>query len=95
MLFMLKVETIGDAYMVVGGVPEVSLTHAQAVAAFAIGMVHRSQEVLSPASNKPLQVCMTKIGLSLLRFPSVFPFVSSACLLSLQAFFLFHSSLLC
>ena len=51
-----QVETIGDAYMVVGGVPEVSTEHAHRVANFALDMVRRSQEVKSPATGKPLQV---------------------------------------
>ena len=52
-----QVETIGDAYMVVGGVPEVSDEHAQAVADMAIDMVFQARQVKSPASGKSLQVC--------------------------------------
>ena len=54
--FALQVETIGDAYMVVGGVPEISEHHAEKVANFAMDMIKKSQEVCSPATNKPLQV---------------------------------------
>lgn len=51
-----QVETIGDAYMVVGGIPQASTTHAHAVAGFSVGMIQKSQEVKSPATNKPLEV---------------------------------------
>lgn len=51
-----KVETIGDAYMVAGGVPEVTSAHAQKVADFALGMVREAQLVTSPANGKPIQV---------------------------------------
>lgn len=51
-----QVETIGDAYMVVGGVPEASSTHAQNVANQGLGMVEKAAEVCSPATGKPLQV---------------------------------------
>ena len=49
-------ETIGDAYMVVGGVPEVTPKHASLVANMALDMVIKSKEVYSPATGKPLQV---------------------------------------
>ena len=55
-LYLFQVETIGDAYMVVGGVPEVSTTHAQSVADMSLGMVLAAREVKSPATGKPLQV---------------------------------------
>ena len=42
--------------MIVGGVPEVSSTHAQAVAMMALQMIEKSQEVKSPATGNPLQV---------------------------------------
>ena len=51
-----KVETIGDAYMVAGGVPEVTSAHAQNVADFALAMITDAQTVMSPASKKPIQV---------------------------------------
>jgi class 3 adenylate cyclase len=38
-----KIKTIGDAYMVVGGVPERRNDHCQAVARFALDVVHRLQ----------------------------------------------------
>ena len=49
-------ETIGDAYMVVGGVPEASAFHAQKVANFALDMVEKSHEVRWPATGQPIQV---------------------------------------
>jgi len=51
-----KVETIGDAYMVVSGVPIQTTMHAQPVADFAIDMVAEAAKVNSPATGKPLQV---------------------------------------
>jgi len=50
------VETIGDAYMVVGGVPEVSTDHAERVADFAVEAVRAATEVKSPVTGNPLQV---------------------------------------
>ncbi|XP_025108472.1 guanylate cyclase soluble subunit beta-2-like isoform X2 [Pomacea canaliculata] len=51
-----KVETIGDAYMVVSGVPERTKDHAQRVARFAIDIVGEAAQVTSPATGKPLQI---------------------------------------
>ncbi|KAM3936183.1 guanylate cyclase soluble subunit beta-2-like [Leptodactylus fuscus] len=51
-----KVETIGDAYMVVGGVPVPVETHAQRVANFALGMRIAAKEVLNPISGDPIQI---------------------------------------
>lgn len=52
----LKVETIGDAYMVVGGVPVPTKTHAHRVANFALGMRIAAREVTNPVTGKPIQV---------------------------------------
>ncbi len=49
-------ETIGDAYMVVAGAPEVCTDHAQRVANQGIDMIQKAEEVRSPATGKPLQV---------------------------------------
>lgn len=54
--FVLQVETIGDAYMVVGGVPERSADHAQRVARFAMDIVGQAALVPSPSTGMPLQV---------------------------------------
>lgn len=51
-----QVETIGDAYMVVGGVPVPTGSHAQRVANFALGMRIAAKEVLNPITGEPIQV---------------------------------------
>ncbi|WAR26268.1 GCYB2-like protein [Mya arenaria] len=51
-----KVETIGDAYMIVSGVPVKTTAHAQLVANFALDMVAEASNVNSPATGKPLQI---------------------------------------
>ncbi|GFN88936.1 guanylate cyclase soluble subunit beta-2-like, partial [Plakobranchus ocellatus] len=51
-----KVETIGDAYMIVSGVPETTAVHAQLVANFAMDMVEEAGLVKSPATSLPLQI---------------------------------------
>lgn len=49
-------ETIGDAYMIVSGIPEQTSIHAQPVANFAMDMVEDAGMVHSPATGLPLQV---------------------------------------
>ncbi|XP_031217329.1 guanylate cyclase soluble subunit beta-2 isoform X1 [Mastomys coucha] len=51
-----KVETIGDAYMVVGGVPVPVESHAQRVANFALGMRISAKEVMNPVTREPIQI---------------------------------------
>lgn len=53
---LLQVETIGDAYMVVGGVPIPKDTHAERVANFALGMRIAAREVKNPITGQPIQV---------------------------------------
>ncbi|KAI3366247.1 hypothetical protein L3Q82_009720, partial [Scortum barcoo] len=55
-----KVETIGDAYMVVGGVPVPTETHAHRVANFALGMRIAAREVTNPVTGEPIQI---RVGL--------------------------------
>ncbi|KAK2856698.1 hypothetical protein Q5P01_005433 [Channa striata] len=55
-----KVETIGDAYMVVGGVPVPTESHACRVANFALGMRIAAREVTNPVTGKPIQI---RVGL--------------------------------
>lgn len=52
----LQVETIGDAYMVVGGVPVPVASHAERVANFALGMRIAAREVMNPITTRPIQV---------------------------------------
>ncbi|XP_077998741.1 guanylate cyclase soluble subunit beta-2-like, partial [Glandiceps talaboti] len=51
-----KVETIGDAYMVVGGLPVRTHTHAERIANFSIGMVAAAAEVKSPIDGSPIKI---------------------------------------
>lgn len=51
-----QVETIGDAYMVVGGVPIPVSSHAERVANFALGMIVASREVINPVTGGPIKV---------------------------------------
>ncbi|XP_026524190.1 guanylate cyclase soluble subunit beta-2-like, partial [Notechis scutatus] len=51
-----KVETIGDAYMVVGGVPVPVANHGERVANFALGMRIAAREVMNPITTRPIQI---------------------------------------
>ncbi|KAE9416454.1 hypothetical protein Angca_003586, partial [Angiostrongylus cantonensis] len=51
-----KVETIGDAYMVVGGVPDPCDNHSERVLNVSIGLLMESKLVLSPISRKPIKI---------------------------------------
>ncbi|XP_037074555.1 guanylate cyclase soluble subunit beta-2-like [Pollicipes pollicipes] len=51
-----KVETIGDAYMVVGGIPSRVPDHATRVVSQAIDMVRLAQEVAHPITGAPVQI---------------------------------------
>jgi len=51
-----QVETIGDAYMVVGGVPIPASSHAERVGNFALGIILAAHEVINPVTGGPIQV---------------------------------------
>ncbi|XP_078088226.1 guanylate cyclase soluble subunit beta-2-like [Mustelus asterias] len=51
-----KVETIGDAYMVVGGVPIPATSHAERVANFALGMRMAARSVKNPITGDAIQI---------------------------------------
>ncbi|XP_071807016.1 guanylate cyclase soluble subunit beta-2-like [Asterias amurensis] len=51
-----KVETIGDAYMVVGGLPVETDAHAQRVARFGLQQLNSTNEVLSPITGEAIQI---------------------------------------
>jgi len=53
-----QVETIGDAYMVVGGLPTFTPSHADHIVSMAFGMIQVCQRVLSPVDQKPLEVSL-------------------------------------
>jgi guanylate cyclase soluble subunit beta len=50
------VETIGDAYMVVGGLPERNNIHAECVANQALDMMHYCQHVKRPDNDENIVV---------------------------------------
>ena len=76
-IYIFQVETIGDAYMVVAGVPEVTENHAYHMANMALGMIEASGEVVSPASKKPIQVCVCLWYLYLLCRPFAWVFLTT------------------
>uniref|UniRef100_A0A914CTQ0 Guanylate cyclase domain-containing protein n=1 Tax=Acrobeloides nanus TaxID=290746 RepID=A0A914CTQ0_9BILA len=51
-----KVETIGDAYMIVGGVPKECANHAERVLNASIAMLMESKFVLSPITKQPIRI---------------------------------------
>ncbi|VDN60530.1 unnamed protein product [Dracunculus medinensis] len=51
-----KVETVGDSYMTVGGVPEIRLDHCEIICDLALGMLWESHSVTDPIKNAPLQI---------------------------------------
>ncbi len=53
---LLQVETIGDAFMVAGGVPVTIEDHAVRVVKQGLGMLNVSGNVLTPKDKKPVQV---------------------------------------
>ena len=55
-LLSLQVETIGDAYMVVGGLPTRYNNHAERVCNQALDMIKYSQRVKNPINGKSINV---------------------------------------
>ena len=51
-----KVETIGDAYMVAAGLLDTSTEHAEAITNMAFGMMEEAGKVMEPTNQSPLQV---------------------------------------
>jgi class 3 adenylate cyclase len=51
-----KVEIIGDAYMVVGGLPQRNTTHAECVANQALDMMYYCRRVCRPDNGNPITV---------------------------------------
>ncbi|XP_030834771.1 guanylate cyclase soluble subunit beta-2-like [Strongylocentrotus purpuratus] len=51
-----KVETIGDAYMTVGGLPIPNETHAEQVACFGLGQVEGVKSISSPVTGEIIQI---------------------------------------
>lgn len=49
-------ETVGDSYMTVGGVPEIRLDHCEIICDLALGMLWESHSVTDPIKNAPLQI---------------------------------------
>lgn len=55
-LSLVKVETIGDAYMVAAGLLETAEDHGYAVTSFSFQMRTCASEIFSPTTGKPLKV---------------------------------------
>ena len=55
-----KIKTIGDAYMVVGGIPTARPDHAEAIAAMAVDMMAKTQD-FSQRTGHPVQI---RIGIN-------------------------------
>uniref|UniRef100_A0A914DYF3 guanylate cyclase n=1 Tax=Acrobeloides nanus TaxID=290746 RepID=A0A914DYF3_9BILA len=51
-----KVETVGDSYMIVGGIPESVESHCEKICHVALGMIWEARLVNDPISNRPLQI---------------------------------------
>ncbi|PAV84091.1 hypothetical protein WR25_21189 [Diploscapter pachys] len=51
-----KVETVGDSYMSVGGIPDVVEDHCEIICHLALGMLMEARSVCDPISNNPLFV---------------------------------------
>ena len=52
----LQVETIGDAYMVICGAPELTPNHAEYVTDFAFSIIEATSKINDPSTNKSLMI---------------------------------------
>ena len=53
---IVKVESIGDAFLVIAGVGEKKESHADRIANTALGMLITAREIRSPLDGDPIQV---------------------------------------
>lgn len=60
-LFLIQIETIGDAYCVAGGLHKKVDSHAKPIAQMALKMMELSEEVLTP-DGKPIKVSVCVFG---------------------------------
>lgn len=74
-----QVETIGDAYMVVGGVPVPIESHALRVANFALGMRISAKEVINPVTGEPIQVQSNLLNTNLSDTETRIFYIGSDC----------------
>ncbi|XGW33286.1 hypothetical protein V3C99_017612 [Haemonchus contortus] len=51
-----KVETVGDSYMSVGGIPDVVEDHCEIICHLALGMLMEARNVTDPISGSPLHI---------------------------------------
>lgn len=58
-----KVETIGDAYIVICGVPEPIEDHADRIVEMGLAMVHVTRTIFSPTDGKHIEVCNKLINM--------------------------------
>lgn len=53
-------ETIGDAYMVVSGAPDVTKYHAMHIADLSFGMIECMPDIKDPRTSEPLKIRIGK-----------------------------------